>query len=157
MTSLPLAAQACVIVYNLAGVTDGSLILTTAVTARIFMGNITKWNDVAITSLNPSLTLPNSNITLVSRGDVNAMNSIFNTGMGSLYPQWKTTVIQSGGVINFPVKTNLVVVKNFFAHGTALSTIANSISYMMLDEVRKSHLLSFIYGLVSSPRFSLCQ
>src|ERR1700730_8873063 len=35
--------------------------------ADIFLGKITKWNDPAIAKLNPSVTLPNTDITVVHR------------------------------------------------------------------------------------------
>jgi hypothetical protein len=54
MYSMPYAAQALVIPYNIPGITS-TLILSTEVTARIFMGNITKWNDPASMWIHASL------------------------------------------------------------------------------------------------------
>jgi len=50
---------------------NGSLKLTGPVLARIFLGQITRWNDPAVTALNPGAALPNAYITVVHRADGN--------------------------------------------------------------------------------------
>jgi phosphate transport system substrate-binding protein len=56
-------------VVNLDGIAPGQLKLTSDVVANIHLGKITKWNDQAITSLNPGITLPAQAITVVHRAD----------------------------------------------------------------------------------------
>jgi phosphate transport system substrate-binding protein len=56
-------------VVNLDGIAPGQLKLTSDVIANIHLGKITKWNDQAITSLNPGVTLPALPITVVHRAD----------------------------------------------------------------------------------------
>lgn len=53
--------------YNLSNVSN--LKLTPSVIAQIFTGKITKWNDSAITSINPGANLPNETITPAVRSD----------------------------------------------------------------------------------------
>jgi phosphate transport system substrate-binding protein len=53
--------------YHLSGVSD--LKLDGPVIAKIFQAQITKWNDPQITSLNPGVNLPSSNITVARRSD----------------------------------------------------------------------------------------
>ena len=55
------------IAYNLPGV--DSLNLSPSVTAQIFDGKITEWDDAAIADLNPDADLPSSTITTVHRSD----------------------------------------------------------------------------------------
>jgi phosphate transport system substrate-binding protein len=55
------------IAYNVSGVTK--LNLNADVTAKIFSGKITKWNDPAIAALNAGTTLPSLAITAVHRSD----------------------------------------------------------------------------------------
>jgi phosphate transport system substrate-binding protein len=59
MVSMPMAAQAAVIVYNLPGIADGSITLSMNLTSRIFLGEIYKWNHPSIVALNPGVALPN--------------------------------------------------------------------------------------------------
>src|SRR6186997_1194461 len=54
---LPTVLGAVVPVYNLPGVTQ-ELKFDGPVLANIFLGKITKWNDAAITALNPGANLP---------------------------------------------------------------------------------------------------
>ena len=56
-------------VVNLDGIAPGQLKLTSDVVANIHLGKITKWNDPAIASLNPGVTLPALPITVVHRAD----------------------------------------------------------------------------------------
>ncbi len=62
----PLAGTAIVPAYHISSLsTNESLILDGETLAMIFTGNISTWDDPAIQLLNPNLTLPNANITLV--------------------------------------------------------------------------------------------
>jgi phosphate transport system substrate-binding protein len=56
-------------VYNIPGVSQ-ELKFTGAVLADIYLGTITKWNDPALAKLNPGVTLPGTDITVVHRSGV---------------------------------------------------------------------------------------
>src|SRR5215469_13305030 len=53
--------------YNLSGVSN--LKLDPAVIADLFQAKITKWNDPAIKSLNPGVSLPSTAVTIARRSD----------------------------------------------------------------------------------------
>src|SRR3954447_15290594 len=65
---IPMAFGAITVAYNLSGVKKG-LKLDGATTADIFLGKVKKWNDPAITKLNPGVKLPGDSITVVHRSD----------------------------------------------------------------------------------------
>jgi hypothetical protein len=70
-------------------------------------------------------------ITLVLRQDILSLNEVLKTGLGSTNAIWKTAVADSlTGQINFPYTHGALIYSNFFAHGTALSTIPFTFSYM---------------------------
>ena len=71
---------------------NGSLKLTGPVLARIFLGQITRWNDPAITALNPSASMPNTYITVVHRADGSGTTYIFSDYLSSVSPAWATQV-----------------------------------------------------------------
>ena len=64
---LPNYISPIAVIYNLEGVDD--LNLAPATIAGIFAGQITTWNDPAIAADNPDVTLPDTAITPVHRGD----------------------------------------------------------------------------------------
>jgi phosphate transport system substrate-binding protein len=64
---VPVYVSPIAVVYNLSGVDDLNLDSTTI--AKIFQGDITKWNDPAIAALNDGADLPDTAITPVHRSD----------------------------------------------------------------------------------------
>ncbi|MFF2370700.1 phosphate ABC transporter substrate-binding protein PstS [Agromyces sp. NPDC058110] len=64
---LPLYVSPIALAYNVEGV--DSLRLDAASVARIFSGDIDRWNDPAIVALNPGTALPDARITAVHRSD----------------------------------------------------------------------------------------
>src|SRR3984893_11036224 len=63
-------------VYNIP-VVDTELKCTGKGLADIFLGKITKWNDPAITALNPGVKLPGTDITVAHRSDGSGPTYIF--------------------------------------------------------------------------------
>jgi hypothetical protein len=69
ITQVPVALGGEGVVYNLSLPAGARLHLTGPVLAAIFLGQITRWNDPAITALNPGLSLPPARINVVHRSD----------------------------------------------------------------------------------------
>jgi phosphate transport system substrate-binding protein len=67
---------------------NGVLKLTGPVLARIFLGQITRWNDPAITALNPGADLPDAYITVVHRSDGSGTSYIFSDYLSRVSPVW---------------------------------------------------------------------
>ena len=65
--NLPMVTGPIAVAYNVKGV--DKLILTPAVTARIFNGVIKTWNDPAIAAINPGVNLPAQAIKVFFRSD----------------------------------------------------------------------------------------
>jgi phosphate transport system substrate-binding protein len=65
--NLPMVTGPIAVAYKLNGV--DKLILTPDVIAKIFMGQITTWNDPAIAKINPGVTLPSTAIKVFFRSD----------------------------------------------------------------------------------------
>jgi phosphate transport system substrate-binding protein len=75
LVQIPVYISPIAIVYNLSGV--DSLQLSPDVTAKIFKGEITKWNDPAIAADNPGADLPDTDITPVHRSDESGTTANF--------------------------------------------------------------------------------
>jgi phosphate transport system substrate-binding protein len=84
---IPTALGAVVVIYNLPNVPAG-LRLTGDVLAAIFQGQITKWNDPRIASLNPGVALPTSDILVVHRSDGSGTTYVFSDYLASVSPAW---------------------------------------------------------------------
>jgi phosphate transport system substrate-binding protein len=75
LIQIPNYVSPIAIIYNLSGV--DSLQLSPDVTAKIFRGEITKWNDPAIAADNPGANLPDTTITPVHRSDESGTTANF--------------------------------------------------------------------------------
>jgi phosphate transport system substrate-binding protein len=92
LVQFPTVIGGVVPVINVKGVAPGQLKLTGQVLADIYMGKITKWNDAAITALNPGVTLPDATIAPVARADGSGTTFIFTNYLSKVSPEWKSKV-----------------------------------------------------------------
>jgi phosphate transport system substrate-binding protein len=88
-------------VYNIPGIT-AELKFTGPVLADIFLGKITKWNDAAITKLNPGMKLPATDIVVAHRSDGSGTTYIWVDYLAKVSPEWKKKVGVATSV-NWPV------------------------------------------------------
>lgn len=100
----PTVLGAVVMTYNLAAVTQ-PLRLTGEVIGDIYMKKITKWNDSRIAALNPSLTLPATDIIVVHRSDGSGTTYVFTDYLSSASPAWAQSAggPGRGKEVNWPV------------------------------------------------------
>ncbi len=98
---LPTVLGGVVPVYNIPDVT-AELKFTGKVLADIIMGKVNKWNDPAITNLNPGVRLPASDITVAHRSDGSGTTYIFVDYLSKASPEFKKTVGVATAV-NWPV------------------------------------------------------
>lgn len=92
LTQFPVVIGGIVPVVNLDNIKPGQIKLTGTVLADIFLGKISKWNDKAIQSLNPTLTLPDTAISVVHRSDGSGTTFLFTHYLSQLSPEWKSAV-----------------------------------------------------------------
>jgi len=78
-------------IYNLPGVT-GDLKFTGKVLADMILGKITKWNDPALTALNPGVSLPGTDVAVVHRSDGSGTTYIFVDYLSKVSPDFKAKV-----------------------------------------------------------------
>jgi phosphate transport system substrate-binding protein len=138
---IPWALAATVIAYHVAGVPSG-LHFTGPVLAKIWLGQITRWNDPAIKALNPGVNLPATPIVPVHRTDGSGDTFAFTNYLSKVDPEFAskignaTTVSWPGGIGG---KGNSGV-------GAALQT-NGAIAYIAIAYVKANH---FDYGLVQN-------
>jgi phosphate transport system substrate-binding protein len=88
---IPWALSATSIIYNLSGVPN-NLHMTGDVLAKIYLNQITKWDDPAIKGLNPKVNLPSTDITPVYRSDNSGTTYNFTDYLSSVSPSWKSKI-----------------------------------------------------------------
>ncbi|MGD0121476.1 MAG: phosphate ABC transporter substrate-binding protein PstS [Candidatus Limnocylindrales bacterium] len=88
---IPVTFGAVVVAYNLKGL-SAPLKMTPDIIAGIFDGKITSWNDPAIAAVNPGVSLPGTDVSVVHRSDGSGTTSIFTTYLTKASPDWVTVV-----------------------------------------------------------------
>ncbi|MEO6976259.1 MAG: phosphate ABC transporter substrate-binding protein PstS [Gallionella sp.] len=123
-------------IVNLEGVAPGQLKLTGEALAAIYLGKVTKWNAVEITSLNPGVKLPATDITVVHRADGSGTSFVFTDYLSKVSPEFKSTV-GAGTAVKWPVgvggKGNEGVAAN-------VQRIRNSIGYVEYAYAKKNKI-----------------
>ena len=96
---IPVILGAVTMIYNLQGVDN--LQFSGETLARMFLGEITTWNDPAIAADNPGVTLPNTPVTIVHRSDGSGTTAIFTDYLSKVNTTWKDNV-GSGTAVQWP-------------------------------------------------------
>ncbi len=129
----PMVAGAEVLIYNVEGVTQ-TLTLDRSVLPAIYSGKITKWNDPALVALNPGISLPDKNITVVHRSDGSGTTEVFTKALASFSDDWKNNV-GAGTSVEWPVDKagNGIGGKGNQGVAAAVQNTPDSIGYVELS------------------------
>jgi phosphate transport system substrate-binding protein len=88
---IPVTFGAVVVAYNLKGL-PAPIKMNADVIAGVFDGRISSWNDPAIAALNPGVSLPSTEVSVIHRSDGSGTTSIFTTYLTKASPDWVTKV-----------------------------------------------------------------
>jgi phosphate transport system substrate-binding protein len=141
LLQFPMCVGGDVLVVNLKGVAMGSLKLTADLVAKIYMGQITKWDDPAIKAVNPGLSLPATPIAVVHRSDSSGTTWIFTNYLTAAAPsvwkpgagkavQWPTGV---GGKGNDGVAANVKQINGAIGYVEYAYAAKNGMNYTQLQ------------------------
>ncbi|MDO4223340.1 MAG: phosphate ABC transporter substrate-binding protein PstS [Acinetobacter sp.] len=129
LIQFPTVIGGVVPVVNIQGVKAGELVLSGDVLAKIYLGEITKWNDEAIKALNPQLNLPDANITTVFRSDGSGTTFNFTDYLAKVSSTWSSKV----GVdksISWPTAQSGAGGKGNEGVASTVNRIPNAIGYV---------------------------
>ncbi|MBT9485896.1 MAG: phosphate ABC transporter substrate-binding protein PstS [Rubrivivax sp.] len=101
LIQFPTVIGGVVPVMNIKGLTPGQVKLTGQVLGDIYLGKITKWNDPAVTALNPGVPLPDAAIAVVRRADGSGTTFLFTNYLSKVNAEWKAKVGE-GTAVNWP-------------------------------------------------------
>ncbi len=142
LVQFPSVIGGVVPVVNIAGIEPGKLKLTGPVLADIFQGNITKWNDAAITGLNAGIELPSATITIVHRSDGSGTTFNFVNYLGKVSSDFKSSVGEGtsvqwpyglGGKGNEGVAAYVKQVKNSIGYVELSYALQNKMAYTQMQ------------------------
>ena len=137
LIQFPTVIGGVVPVINVEGVKPGQLKLTGAVLADIYLGKVAKWNDAAITALNPGVTLPDAAISTVHRADGSGTSFIFTNYLSKVNAEWKSKVGE-GTAVNWP--SNGVGGKGNEGVSQYVKRLPNSIGYVEYAYAKQSKM-----------------
>ncbi|SJZ67555.1 phosphate ABC transporter substrate-binding protein PstS [Consotaella salsifontis] len=126
LVQFPTVMGGIVPVINVEGVKPGELVLDGETLAKIFMGEITQWNDEAIAKLNPDAKLPDAAIAVVHRSDGSGTTFNFTYYLGEVSSDWSDKIGVNTSVewpVGIGAKGNEGVAAN-------VGQTANSIGYV---------------------------
>ena len=101
LVQFPTVIGGVVPVLNVRGLTAGQVKMTGQLLGDIYLGKITKWNDPALTALNPGVPLPDTAIAVVRRADGSGTTFIFSNYLSKVNAEWKSKVGE-GTAVNWP-------------------------------------------------------
>ncbi len=137
LVNIPLAVAAIMVVYNVPGVSPLThLRLNGSVLARMFSGKIARWNDPAIRSLNPGVTLPGSAIVLVHRADSSGSTFLFTSYLNAQDPAgWSSSLI--GTTVAWPTQPGETGTTGSAGIISTVASASGSIGYVGVSYLSK--------------------
>jgi phosphate transport system substrate-binding protein len=102
LLQFPAVIGGVVPVVNIPGVKEGELTLDSDTLCKIYLGEITYWDDAKIKSLNPKVKLSHDEITVIHRSDGSGTTAIFTNYLSDGCPDWKNKV-GAGTSVKWPV------------------------------------------------------
>jgi phosphate transport system substrate-binding protein len=143
LVQFPTVIGGVVPVVNIKGIAAGQLKLTGALLGDIYLGKITKWNDSALTALNPGVALPDEAISVVRRADGSGTSFIFTNYLSKVNPEWQSKVGE-GTAVNWPVGAGG---KGNEGVASYVNRLPNSIGYVEYAYVKQNKM---IYALLKN-------
>jgi phosphate transport system substrate-binding protein len=92
LVQFPMVMGGIVPVVNLDGIKSGDLVIDGPTLAKIFLGQITKWDDAVLKNLNPNAKLPSQAIAVVHRSDGSGTTYNFAYYLSEVSADWKSKV-----------------------------------------------------------------
>lgn len=92
LIQFPMEIGGVVPVVRVDELSEADLRLSAQTLARIFLGEISEWNDPAVRADNPGLALPHLPITPVHRSDGSGTTFIFSHYLEQVSEQWRSTL-----------------------------------------------------------------
>jgi phosphate transport system substrate-binding protein len=140
MVQFPTVIGGVVPVVNIQGIAPGQIKMTGQVLGDIYLGKITKWNDPALTALNPSAKLPDAAISPVRRADGSGTTFLFTNYLSKVNEEWKAKVGE-GTAVNWPTGAGGKGNEGVSAFVQRLPNSIGYVEYAYAKQNKMSHVL----------------
>ena len=140
LIQFPTVIGGVVPVVNVRGVAPGQMKLTGQVLGDIYLGKVTKWNDAAITALNPGLALPDAAIVPVRRADGSGTSFLFTNYLSKVNPEWQAKVGE-GTAVNWPLGLGGKGNEGVSAYVARLPNAIGYVEYAYAKQNKMAHVL----------------
>jgi phosphate transport system substrate-binding protein len=140
LVQFPTVIGGVVPVVNIKGIAPGQMRLTGQVLGDIYLGKITKWNDPAITGLNPGMALPDAAIAPVRRADGSGTSFLFTNYLSKVNAEWKAKVGE-GTAVNWPAGAGGKGNEGVSAFVSRLPNSIGYVEYAYAKQNKMSHVL----------------
>jgi len=134
LLQVPFALSGVSIVVNLPNTMAGALRLDSQTLGKIFSGEISQWDDPAITALNPKHDLPKVPIVIVHSGDNSTDFPVLNSYLGFISEKWRAGEL-NGKKRGWPA--NAIFADGFTARIAALKSTPYTIGYLPMQYMQQ--------------------
>jgi phosphate transport system substrate-binding protein len=125
---LPVTAGKIVLAYNLPK-GPKELKLSREAYPKIFLGEITNWNDPLIAAANPGVALPDQEITVVRRADSSGTTYVFTQHLSAISEAWKNGPGR-GTTVNWPSSDKFIAAPKNDGITATIKQTPGSIGYI---------------------------
>ena len=136
LVQFPMVIGGVVPVVNIKGIAPGQMKLTGQVLGDIYLAKITRWNDPALTALNPGVPLPDAAISVVRRADGSGTSFIFTNYLSKVNAEWQAKVGE-GTAVNWPTGAGG---KGNEGVASYVTRLPNSIGYVEYAYVKQNKM-----------------
>jgi len=148
LLQFPAVIGGVVPVIHVKGIKTGALKLDSEALCKIFLGDITYWNDDKIRSLNKHTKLKHKKITVVRRSDGSGTTAIYTSYLSGVCQEWKDKV-GAGKAVKWPVG---IGGKGNEGVANYVKRVSGSIGYVEFAYAKQNHL-NYVQLKNSAGRF----
>jgi phosphate transport system substrate-binding protein len=150
LVQFPMVMGGIVPVVNVPGIKPGELTIDGPTLAKIYLGEIKKWNDPVLAKLNPGAKLPNASIAVVHRSDGSGTTFNFTYYLEDVSAAWKSKVghntsvqwpVGIGAKGNEGVANNVANTKNSVGYVEYAYALQNKLTYTKMKN-KDGHVVS---------------
>jgi len=151
LKNIPLVISAQMAVYNVPGIT-AHLKLSGKVLSEMYQGTITKWNDSAIASLNPGMTLPSTAVVALHRSDSSGDTFLWTSYLSKADPSGWGTKVGYNTTVQWPAAPGALGENGNSGMVSGCKATVGCIAYVGVSYLTQSLQSGLVYAALGNPK-----